>query len=206
MSGTAAALGDIRVLDLSTGVAGQYCGKLLAGYGADCVLAEPPEGTPTRRMGPYLTSGRSSTRSAMFRHLNQGKSSLVYQAGDGRMQAIAALADVVIRDAATPLPFTLPATVVECVIGEFPRGGPYSGWHGSEMVHQALAGAMYMTGWPDRQPLYGIGHRAYYACGTTAFISVLSALHERAGSGLGQVVTATVFESKPFGSRTPSNK
>jgi CoA:oxalate CoA-transferase len=195
MSGAAAALGGIRVLDLSAGVAGQYCGKLLAGYGADCVLAEPPEGTPTRRMGPYLTSGRSSTRSAMFRHLNQGKSSLVHQTGDGRMQAVAGLADVVIRDDATPLPFTLPATVVECVIGEFPRGGPYSGWHGSEMVHQALAGAMYMTGWPDRQPLYGIGHRAYYACGTTAFISVLSALHERASSGLGQVVTATVFES-----------
>ena len=78
MSGTAAALGGIRVLDLSTGVAGQYCGKLLAGYGADCVLAEPPEGTPTRRMGPYLSSGRSSTRSAVFRHLNQGKSSLAH--------------------------------------------------------------------------------------------------------------------------------
>ena len=90
MSGTAAALGGIRVLDLSNGVAGQYCGKLLAGYGADCVLAEPPEGTPTRRMGPYLTSGRSSTRSALFRHLNQGKSSLVHQMGDGRMQAMAA--------------------------------------------------------------------------------------------------------------------
>ena len=102
MSGTAAALGGISVLDLSTGVAGQYCGKLLAGYGADCVLAEPPEGTPTRRMGPYLTSGRSSTRSVLFRHLNQGKSSLVHQTGDGRMQAVAALADVVIRDAATP--------------------------------------------------------------------------------------------------------
>jgi crotonobetainyl-CoA:carnitine CoA-transferase CaiB-like acyl-CoA transferase len=106
--GSAAALGGIRVLDLSTGVAGQYCGKLLAGYGADCVLAEPPEGTPTRRMGPYLTSGRSSTRSVLFRHLNQGKSSLVHQTGDGRMQAVAALADVVIRDDATPLPFTLP--------------------------------------------------------------------------------------------------
>jgi len=195
VSGTVAALDGIRVLDLSTGVAGQYCGKLLAGYGADCVLAEPPDGTATRRMGPYLTSGRSSTRSGLFRHLNQGKSSLVYDADDVNLPAVGALADVVIRDDATPLPFSLPATAIECVIGEFPRDGQYSGWRGSEMVHQALSGAMYMTGWSDRQPLYGIGHRAYYACGTTAFISVMSALHERASSGLGQVVTATVFES-----------
>jgi crotonobetainyl-CoA:carnitine CoA-transferase CaiB-like acyl-CoA transferase len=195
VSGTVIALDGIRVLDLSTGVAGQYCGKLLAGYGADCVLAEPPDGTATRRIGPYLTSGRSSTRSALFRHLNQGKSSLVYDADDLNLPAVGALADVVIRDDTTPLTFSLPATAIECVIGEFPRDGQYSGWRGSEMVHQALSGAMYMTGWPDRQPLYGIGHRAYYACGTTAFISVMSALHERASSGLGQVVTATVFES-----------
>ena len=195
MNETVTALDGIQVLDLSTGVAGQYCGKLLAGYGADCVLAEPTDGTATRRMAPYLTSGRSSTRSALFRHLNQGKSSLVYDAGDVNLPAVGALADVVIRDDTTPLTFSLPASAIECVIGEFPRDGQYSGWRGSEMVHQALSGAMYMTGWPDRQPLYGIGHRAYYACGTTAFISVMSALHERASSGLGQVVTATVFES-----------
>ena len=195
MTGTVAPLDGIRVLDLSTGVAGQYCGKLLAGYGADCVLVEPPEGTATRRMAPYLTSGRSSTRSALFRHLNQGKSGLVHDADGGTLAAVGALADVVIRDDTTPLTFSLPATAIECVIGEFPRDGQYSGWRGSEMVHQALAGAMYMTGWPDRQPLYGIGHRAYYACGTTAFISVMSALYERGRSGLGQVVTATVFES-----------
>jgi crotonobetainyl-CoA:carnitine CoA-transferase CaiB-like acyl-CoA transferase len=195
MSGKISALDGIRVLDLSTGVAGQYCGKLLAAYGADCVLVELPDGTATRRMPPYLTGGRSSTRSALFRHLNQGKSSLVHDVDDVTLPAVGALADVVIRDDTTPLTFSLPATAIECVIGEFPREGQYSGWRGSEMVHQALSGAMYTTGWPDRQPLYGIGHRAYYACGTTAFISVMSALHERASSGLGQVVTASVFES-----------
>jgi crotonobetainyl-CoA:carnitine CoA-transferase CaiB-like acyl-CoA transferase len=194
MSGPVPALGGIRVLDLSTSVAGQYCGKLLAGYGADCVLAEPADGTPTRRVGPYVATGQSSTRSTLFRHLNQGKSSMVDD-GSGHVAAVAALADVVIRDDASPLRFALPDTAIECAIGEFPRDSDYSAWRGSEMVHQALAGAMSMTGWADRQPLYGIGRRAYYACGTTAFISVMSALQERARSGLGQVVTATVFES-----------
>jgi len=66
------ALSGLRVLDLSVGVAGQYCGKLLASYGANTVLVEPPEGAFTRTLGPMLPSGESSTRSTLFRHLNQG--------------------------------------------------------------------------------------------------------------------------------------
>ena len=192
---TEAALRGLRVLDLSGGVAGQYCGKLLAGYGADCVLVEPPEGTPTRLIGPYVTGGTSSTRSALFRHLNQGKASLSGDVTGLSVADLAGMADVVIRDDTMNLPVALPATAIECVIGEFPRAGRYRDWQGTEMMHQALSGTMFMTGWTDRQPLYGTGYRAYYACGTTAFISVLSALHERERSGLGQQVTATVFEA-----------
>jgi crotonobetainyl-CoA:carnitine CoA-transferase CaiB-like acyl-CoA transferase len=184
----AGALAGLRVLDLSTGVAGQYCAKLLAGYGADCVLAEPPGGSATRALGPLLPGG-----SALFRHLSQGKSGVT--AAPGLVAALARAADVIIRDPGTPAPPQAPATAVDCVIREFPEDGPYAGWLGGEMVHQALCGTMYMTGRPDRQPLYGIGHRAYYACGTTAFISVLAALHERESSGLGQRVTASVFEA-----------
>jgi len=191
----AAALGGLRILDLSGGIAGQYCGKLLAGFGADCVLAEPPAGTPTRALGPRLTRGPAATRSALFRHLSQGKSALVTDPAGQRVRALAALADVVIRDETAPLPGALGPATIECVVTEFPGSGPYAGWQGSEMVHQALSGTMYATGRPDREPLYGTGYRGYYACGTTAFISVLAALHERERSGIGQTVTATVFEA-----------
>jgi crotonobetainyl-CoA:carnitine CoA-transferase CaiB-like acyl-CoA transferase len=54
---------------------------------------------------------------------------------------------------------------------------------------------MKTTGLADRAPLYGIGERASYAAGTTAYISVVSALYERRRSGTGQRVNATVFES-----------
>jgi crotonobetainyl-CoA:carnitine CoA-transferase CaiB-like acyl-CoA transferase len=197
MSGTTgpAPLGGLRVLDLSGGIAGQYCGKLLAGFGADCVLAEPPAGTPTRRLGPRATYGPQSTRSALFRHLNQGKSAVTNDPDGHRIRALAAQADVVIRDETSPLPCALGTATIECVIAEFPDSGPYAGWQGSEMIHQALSGTMYMTGWPEREPLYGTGYRGYYATGTTAVISVLAALHERETSGLGQTVRATVFEA-----------
>ncbi|OZM76866.1 oligopeptide/dipeptide ABC transporter ATP-binding protein [Pseudonocardia sp. MH-G8] len=107
-------------------------------------------------------------------------------------------ADVVVRDG-TPdepaQPLALPDSVVECVVTDFPHNGPYARWQADEMVHQALSGYMNATGRAARRPLYGVGHRAYYACGTTAFISVLAALHERRRSGRGQRVRATVFES-----------
>jgi len=194
-----AALDGLRVLDLSGGVAGQYCAKLLASFGASTVLIEPPEGAFTRTMGPTLSSGELSTRSTMFRHLNQGKTSVVAdmstREGKERVSFFAKRADVVIRDDTTILDFDLDPSTIECVIGEFPNVGPYGSWRGSEMIHQAMSGTMFMTGHSGRKPLYGLGRRAYFACGTTACASVLAALHERDASRLGQVVRATVFES-----------
>jgi crotonobetainyl-CoA:carnitine CoA-transferase CaiB-like acyl-CoA transferase len=41
-------LADLRVLDLSDGIAGAYCARLFAGYGADVSVVEPPAGNPLR--------------------------------------------------------------------------------------------------------------------------------------------------------------
>ncbi len=102
---------------------------------------------------------------------------------------------MVLHDRSAPLPASLPPTVVTCEIADFPADGPYAGWQGTEMIHQALAGVMFITGRPGREPLYGVGHRAYYATGVTAFVTVLAALIERRRSGRGQRTAATVLES-----------
>lgn len=174
------------VADLSSGVAGQYAGRLLAMYGATVVLVEPREGTPTRRMPPLSPAGESF----LFRHLNQGKRSVAV--ADDVLADLLATADVVLRDQGPPP--ALPDTTVDCEIGDFPPG-PYEHWTGTEMIHQALAGVMNATGTVGRPPIYGLGHRSSYATGTTAYISVVAALHERRRSGRGQRVRATVFES-----------
>ena len=70
------ALGGIRVLDLSNRASGAWCTRLLADFGADVVLVEPPEGHALRRIGPFADD-HSSIPAA---YLLANKRSLVLEA------------------------------------------------------------------------------------------------------------------------------
>ena len=59
-----ATMRDLRVIEVAGGVAGAYCGRLLAVMGADVVLVEPPDGAPLRRHGPHFTAADGTSRSA----------------------------------------------------------------------------------------------------------------------------------------------
>jgi hypothetical protein len=62
------ALNGIRIVELAETVAGEYCGKLLADFGADVVKVEKPgRGSPTRTMTP----------ASLFAYLNTNKKSVV---------------------------------------------------------------------------------------------------------------------------------
>ncbi len=71
------AFSDLRVLDCTQGVAGPYCTKLLAGFGAEVVKVERPgEGDVTRRMGPFLRDEPHPEKSGTFFYLNTNKKSV----------------------------------------------------------------------------------------------------------------------------------
>ncbi len=180
-----AMLEGVRVLEVSTGesstgVATAFCARLFADHGADVILAEPPGGSPLRRSGPFGPI-RGPLASELFWHLNTAKRSIVIDLSSGAdtaiAQRLAARCHVVVTD--QPLAAEKLARAVgghACLVTDFGVQGPWAAWTADELVHQALGGAMSMTGTADGPPLYGFGERAGYAAGVAAYISCLAAL------------------------------
>ncbi len=68
-------LDGVRVIEVADELA-EYTGLLLAGLGADVVKIEPPGGSPTRRIGPFLDDQPHPERSLFFWNYNRAKRSV----------------------------------------------------------------------------------------------------------------------------------
>lgn len=195
------ALDGLRVLDLSDTIAGQYCTRLMADYGAEVWLIEPPAGSATRRQGPFRAASTRPDDSLLFWHLNTGKRSCVLDwrqpSGRDLVHQLARQADVVVADPvlADAELLDLNSRLIVCRLSEFGTSGPHAGWHGSEMIFQALSGVMLLNGEVEHVPLYGVGYRALYSCALTAYVAVLAALYARERTGTGQLVDVDVLET-----------
>src|SRR5215469_17011181 len=92
-------LSGVRVLEISDEL-GEYCGRLLAGLGADVLKVEPPAGEITRTYGPFLDDVPGPDRSLHFWHYNLGKRStcldLDTEAGRSAVRRLAEQADIVL--------------------------------------------------------------------------------------------------------------
>src|SRR5688572_12617376 len=97
-----AALEGFTVLDLTHYIAGPYCTKLLADYGAEVIKIERPGvGDPARRIGPFLNDEPSLETSGMFLHLNTNKKSVTLNLktalGKTALKALVQTADILVE-------------------------------------------------------------------------------------------------------------
>lgn len=84
-------------------VAGEYCGKLPADFGAEAIKVERPgSGSPTRNLRPFVDDAPGTERSGLFAYLNTGKQSLAIDlaspTGAADLQKLVASAHAVIDD------------------------------------------------------------------------------------------------------------
>lgn len=173
------ALDGIVVLDRSGTVAGRFCGRLLADFGAEVWLDPPRDGAPT------LTTGARSGPVAL--HLDTGKRR-------GRPQV---RPDILLCGPAED-PDAVRADapgIVAVRITAFGDDGPRAGWAGPEIVLQAASGMMNSNGIRGREPLYGTGERASYAAGQAAYIQILASLRIRARAGRGDTIRIDAAET-----------
>src|SRR4051794_25977623 len=94
------ALDGLRVVEIVDEPV-EYCGRLLAGLGADVIKLEPADGASSRQVGPFV-DGREGDGDASlhFWHFNVGKRSVV-AADDHAVRQVCASADVVIHTLGT---------------------------------------------------------------------------------------------------------
>jgi len=202
-------LSHLTVVDLTHHVAGPYCTKLLASYGARVLKVERPGGDPLRRIGPFVGGQPGPERSLPFLWLNAGKESLVLdlkaEAGQALLLDLAARADVLVENFApevmtrlglgTATLWRVNPRLVITSISNFGDSGPYRDWKATEMELYALSGGMVATGDPGAPPLAAGPAVTQYTAGLHAYLGTLMALLRRARTGRGDRVEVSIHES-----------
>ncbi len=190
------ALTGIRVVELAESVAGEYCGKLLADFGAEVIKIEAPKlGSPTRAMAPIVNGDAGPEGSGLFAYLNTNKQSVELDVGSApdveRVHRLIETADAVIEDRATGWSESHP-NVVFCSITPFGDGAP------AEFQNAKSINIFHASGWgyhtpshadPDKPPLQGPGRfLADYEAGLDAALCVAASLFGRLHTGRGEFI------------------
>lgn len=201
----------LRVIELADDPGGELTGHLLAGMGADVIKVEPPQGSPTRSVGPFVGHDANPDDSLTFWYYNGNKRSVIVDL-DGRngramLDRLLADADVFVCTlppgelAAQDLDYTAlceryPALIVLAVTA-FGLDGPWSGYRSSDLVALAAGGPLHMCGYDDHTvpPIRPGGNQAYHTAASFAHKALLVALLDRQQSGRGQVVDVSMHEA-----------
>ncbi|NUS95372.1 MAG: CoA transferase [Nocardia sp.] len=210
-----APLADYIVVDLSSGIAGAYCTKLLADAGARVIAAEPPAGNPLRRRSVSGAAFGAGIDGALFRFLAGGTHSVVTDpavpADRELLDRLLAGADAVVwSPGAGPAadPGYSPATLRErhphlvvTAITPFGLDGPWSGRPATEFTLQAWSGGIVGLGRgaPDRAPLHIGGDVGEWFAGAHAAAALLTARQRALTTATGELVDLSMLETQILG-------
>jgi crotonobetainyl-CoA:carnitine CoA-transferase CaiB-like acyl-CoA transferase len=176
------ALDGMRVLDLSSEIAGPYCTKLLADAGADVVKVEGEPGGDTMR------AWRSG---ALFEFLNASKRSVTDE-----WSQLAEQADVLVLDGPVDvhaLHRARPALVI-VTLSAFGVNGPWTGRAATEFTLQAWSGSIGTRGLPERAPLAAGGRLGEWLTGSYAAVATLAAVRDARRSGRGAHIDVAMLD------------
>lgn len=202
-------LSGLRILDLSWHVAGPYCTKMLADYGADVLKVERPgTGDPARAYGPFPGDIPHQERSGLFLHLNTNKKSVTLDFGTDTGRAILydliRETDVVVENF-SPLVkersgfsyddlTKLNPGIVLCSISNFGQTGPYRDWKAVDMTMYAFSGQMNGSGHLDAEPLKPADLLMQGQAGSAACTAIIASVMHQRRTGKGQAIDLAIAE------------
>lgn len=212
-------LSGLKILDISEGIAGPFCAKLLGDLGADVVKIEKPgTGDPSRSMGPFPNGEPDIERSAGFFFFNTSKRSVVLDLDteDGRsgLKKLVSRFDVVISsntlESLTKRGIGFeqmrqwnPRVILTTITG-FGSGGPHSDYESSHLVNCAMGGWAHLCGLPDREPLQAGGAITETLTGAFAAVATQLASLGRTTHGRGEHVDVSAQDAVIAGAQLPT--
>ncbi len=182
------------MIDFTQRVAGPYCTKLLAGFGAEVVKIERPDGgDPERTTPPFSKAAGDSADSISFLWLNTGKHSVTLDlktsAGVEAALDLVRNADMVVENFSPGVMGRLGLgyddlrkvnpDLIMLSISNFGQTGPYRDYKAEEIQLGALSGLMDNTGSRDREPLSTAPRLNQYTAGLHGYLALLMALEQR---------------------------
>ncbi|MBE0549939.1 MAG: CoA transferase [Rubrivivax sp.] len=196
-------LAGMRVLEIGSTVAGPFCGRLLADFGAEVIKIEPPEGDPVRTMGKRF-EGKSLYAASIFRNKELVSIDLRKAGGQVLAAQLAATCDVLVENfrpgalekwglGYADLSARNPGLVMVRISG-FGQTGPYSQRAGYGVIGEAVSGLRHLTGDPDRAPSRVAVSMTDYITGLYAAFGASLALFARQRTGRGQCIDAALYE------------
>lgn len=195
----------LRVLDLSTNIAGPFAAMTLGDMGADVIKVErPPVGDDTRALPP-----RWGDEATVFIAVNRNKRSLLLdiKSPEGReaLLKLAETADVVVESFPPGLAEKLKLTfddfrgrnpqIILCSISAFGDGDIGSRMPGYDALVQSVSGMMSFTGHPNTPPVRLAPSVLDLTTGMWGAIGLMAALARRAAGGGGEHVRPSLLDS-----------
>jgi crotonobetainyl-CoA:carnitine CoA-transferase CaiB-like acyl-CoA transferase len=196
-------LAGCRVLELGSIVAGPFCGRLLADFGAEVVKIEPREGDGIRSIGKRA-KGKALNATSLMRNKALASIDLRKPEGQALVRAMVASFDIVIENfrpgglekwglAYEDLRKLRPDLIMVRISG-YGQTGPYSARPGFGVIAEAMSGLRHITGDPDRPPARVGVQLTDYITGLYGAFGAMLALHHRNRTGEGQYVDAALYE------------
>ncbi len=196
-------LSGYRVLELGSTVAGPFCGRLFADFGAEVIKVEPADGDPVRSMGRHY-QGVSLYAASIFRGKRLISVNLRTDEGREIVRNLAAKSDFLVENfrpgsleewglGYDSLARLNPGLILVRISG-YGQSGPYRERPGYGAICESVSGLRHLTGDPDRPPSRTASSLTDYITGLYATLGAMFALEVRHKTGKGQIIDAALYE------------
>ncbi|MEI9932741.1 MAG: CoA transferase [Rhizomicrobium sp.] len=199
----------IRVIDFGRYIAGPFCAALLGDLGAEVIRVEKRDGREDRTLVSLAENEDGTPREgAMFLQMNRNKKSLTLDpmsdAGREVVKRLVQSADVVVANLpaetlkAMGLDWESVSAInpraVLAVVSAFGMEGPYATRVGFDGVAQAMSGAAWFAGTPER-PVRAAAPWVDFGTASLLAFGVAAALRARETTGRGQMVEGALLRT-----------